>query len=684
MAVNLGTLNSSMRMKSFACLSLAAVGLLGLTVAQLLPAEELSKKEIRQAKRQAKGRAVPDAAVKRVREPLELAPLSAVKNPPPVAINRKLALSPQQVQQGAAAIDQRIAAKLATEGQNRNAPSSDEIFVRRIYLDAVGRIPTPDEVKSFVKDATPDKRAALIDNLLVSGGYVSHQFNWYADMLRIKSTIKRAKYGFYQRWLKDGIRENRPWDETVRGMLAADGSTATNGATGYLLRDTGMPLDSLSNTLTVFLGANVSCAQCHDHPLADWTQREFYEMAAFFGATDVSHRDPRKVGNRIKTHADLTKQDGATIFSPSMHRIKDTGKNALIYPEDYAYDDVKPGSKVIPRLISWGLSDHKGPAYQVNLKNTHTLRDSFASWMTHPDNPRFAANIANRMWKQMFGIAVHEPIYDLDDLKKGSHPELLAGLAQLMVILKFDLREFQRVVFNTQAYQAQANPTPAIGDIGSYLFAGPVLRRMTAEQAWDSILILAFGPGIDQFQVDRSHQTTRFAMDFDAMESSTEALQDTALAFKKAGYIGGGSKKRLSEKDLAGSGQTPQNFGRSYVLRASELPQPEVDTHFLRMFGQSSRDIANDGSREGTIPQTLMLMNGKFKELLMSPDSRLMKAVHAPGSTTGSLHEIYLNFFSRLPTAEEKALLQRELRKGLTLEELAWILYNTPEFLFVQ
>ena len=560
----------------------------------------------------------------------------------------------------------------------------DEIFVRRIYLDAVGRIPTPGEVKSFIKDTNPGKRASLIDNLLVSEGYVSHQFNWYADMLRIKSTIKRAKYGFYQRWLKDGIRENRPWDETVRGMLAADGSTATNGATGYLLRDTGMPLDSLSNTLTVFLGANVSCAQCHDHPLADWTQREFYEMAAFFGATDVSHRDPRKVGNRIKAHADLTKQDGATVFSPSMHRIRDTGKNQLIYPEDYAYDDVQPGSKVIPRLISWGLSDHRGPAYEVDLKNTHTLRDSFASWMTHPDNPRFAANIANRMWKQMFGIAVHEPIYDLDDLKAGSDPELLAGLARLMVGLKFDLREFQRVVFNTHAYQAEANPTPAIGNIGSYLFAGPVLRRMTAEQAWDSILILAFGPGIDQFQVDRSHQTTRFALDFDAMESSTEVLQDTALAFKKAGYIGGGSKKRLSEKDLAGSGVMPQKFGRSYVLRASELPQPEADTHFLRMFGQSSRDIANDGSREGSIPQTLMLMNGKFRELLMDSDSRLMKAVRAPSSTVGSLDEIYLNFFSRLPVAEEKAILQREFRKGLSLEDLAWTLFNTPEFLFVQ
>lgn len=665
-------------------LSLAAVGLIGLTAPQLLPAEELSKKEMRQAKRKAKGRDVPGKAVEKEFKPLELAPLSSVKNPAPVERNRDLALSREQVRQRAAGIDQEIAAKLAAGGLKRNAPSSDGVFVRRIYLDAVGRIPSPAEAKSFVEDADQKKRADLIDELLVSEGYVSHQFNWHADMLRLKSAIKRAKYGLYERWLKDGIRASRPWDKTVHAMLAADGSTATNGATGYLLRDTGMPLDSLSNTLTTFLGANVSCAQCHDHPLADWTQREFYEMASFFGATDVSHRDPRKVGNRIKTHADLTKQDGATVFSPSMHRIKDTGTNALIYPEDYAYDDVKPGSKVTPRLISWSQADRKLSPYQVDLENAHTLRDSFATWMTHQDNPRFAANIANRLWKQMFGIAVHEPIYDLDDLKSGSNPKLLADLTKMMVDLKFDLREFQRIVFNTKAYQAGANPTPAIGDIDSYLFAGPVLRRMTAEQTWDSILILAHGPEIDQFQVDKSHQTTRFALDFDAMESSTKALQDATLAFKKAGYIGSGSKKRLSEMDLAGSGNMPPKFGRSYVLRASELPQPERDGHFLRMFGQSSREIADDGSREGSIPQTLMLMNGEFKELLMDPESRLMKVVSSENSTGESLEEIYLSFFSRLPTAEEKKLLQTEIKKGLSLGELAWTLFNTPEFLFVQ
>jgi hypothetical protein len=678
-------------MKRPTLIALAALGLLGLTLPEWLLAEEeskkgerISKKEMRQAKRKAKGRVDRSETDEKELKPIVVAPFSTVKNPAPVARNRKLTLSRQQVQQQSARIDSEIAAKLAADGKKRNASSSDEIFVRRIYLDAVGRIPTPTEVKGFMEDDNSNKRATLIDRLLVSEGYVSHQFNWYADMLRLKSTIKRAKYDLYVRWLKDGIRSNRPWDKTVHAMLAADGSTATNGATGYLLRDTGMPLDSLSNTLTTFLGANISCAQCHDHPLADWSQREFYEMASFFGATNVSYRDPRKVGNRIKGPDGLTKQDGIAVFSPSMHRIKDTETNRLVYPKDYGYDDAKPGEKVVPRLIFWNFSDRDLASYQVDVKTPHTLRDSLASWMTHKDNPRFAANIANRVWKQSFGIAVHEPIYDIDNLQEGSNPKLLADLTQLMVDLKFDLREFQRVVFNTKTYQAEANPTPAIGGIGEYHFAGPVLRRMTAEQAWDSILILALGTKIDQFQVDKSHQTTRFALDFDAMVSSTKSLQSTALAFKKAGYINGKKKKQLSDMDLAGSGNQPQKFGRSYMLRASELPQPEQDRHFLRMFGQSSREIANDGSREGSIPQTLMLMNGEFKKLLTAPQSQLMRAVRATDSHLRSLEEVYLSFYSRLPTVEEQKLLQAKLKQGLTIQDLAWTLFNTPEFLFVQ
>ena len=121
-----------------------------------------------------------------------------------------------------------------------------------------------------------------------------------------------------------------------------------------------MPLDNLSNTLNVFLGANVACAQCHDHPLADWTQREFYELAAFFGATDVSDRDPRKVGNKLGK-GELSKQDVIKAVAPNLARVHTKGAQTLKFPDDYVYDDVKPGSPVDPLLFVWESGDEKGP-----------------------------------------------------------------------------------------------------------------------------------------------------------------------------------------------------------------------------------------------------------------------------------------------------------------------------------
>ena len=161
--------------------------------------------------------------------------------------------------------------------------------------DVIGRIPTGDELKRFHAETREDRRARLIDELLKSPGHESHMFNWLADMLRLKDDYYRiGKTWTFHTWLKSQLRENRPWDELVHDMLTAEGRLGENGATAYLLRDASMPLDSLSNTLTIFLGANIGCAQCHDHPLAEWTQRDFYEMAAFFGSTAFERVDTRK------------------------------------------------------------------------------------------------------------------------------------------------------------------------------------------------------------------------------------------------------------------------------------------------------------------------------------------------------------------------------------------------------
>lgn len=140
-----------------------------------------------------------------------------------------------------------------------------------MYLDLAGRIPTREAI-AFLTDKSDGKRAKVIDTLVNSEGFTSRMFNYFGDMMRVADDANKIKYFTYQEWLKKQIAENRPWNVIVREMLSADGNMLQNGAAGYLLRDKGMKLDNLSLTLTTFLGANVACAQCHDHPFAEWTQ----------------------------------------------------------------------------------------------------------------------------------------------------------------------------------------------------------------------------------------------------------------------------------------------------------------------------------------------------------------------------------------------------------------------------
>ena len=607
--------------------------------------------------------------------------LPPIGNKPQVAPSTQLWLQRDWVKQGAGLIDKAVAAGLVRKKVAPNPPASDEVFVRRIYLDAIGRIPTPDETRAFLESKDPAKRANLIDSLLISDGFRSHQFNWLADMLRHQSTIKRGQYHHYERWLKDQIAVNRKWDGLVSDLLTAKGTLASSGPTGYLLRDPGMPLDNLSNTLTIFLGANVSCAQCHDHPLAEWTQKEFYQMASFFGATYVSSRDPRKIAKGVITNTGPNKGPLVGLVAQGMYAVHPMAQQELAYPHDYAYDDAKPGEIVQPGLIQWE-DEPPNDAYNVDLQDVQELRQSFASWLTHPQNPRFSMAIANRLWKKAFGIAVSEPVEDLDDLSLASNPALLQELGRILVLLKFDLREFQRVIYYSRAYQAEANVTPAIGNIDDYPFPGPVLRRMTAEQAWDSILTLVVGPQIDQTKVDRSHRVTRFDIPYDNM--TIENLDEAVKMMVEQGYVKK-SKNRGSfpSSDLA-SGPKPTAHKNGYLLRASEMEQPSRDSHFLRMFGQSSRMLADDGSLEGSIPQILMLMNGTFQGLISQTDSALMSGVNSKGNRQSQITEMYMSFYSRKPTPAETARILQAMKGGTTIGNLAWVLFNTPEFLFIQ
>ena len=598
-------------------------------------------------------------------------------NSPQIEPNKKFRMSVDQIKSASLWVDRTVGGALVKNGIKPNKQTDDFVFVRRVYLDVAGRIPTDMEARDFLNDKDPEKRRKLIDQLLISDGYRSHLFNWMADLLRHRGKLRRSNFNHYERWLKDQIAKNTPWNDMVYAMLTAEGTLASSGPTGYLLRDPGMPLDNLSNTLNIFLSANVSCAQCHDHPLADWTQREFYELAAFFGATDVSDRDPRKVGNKLKLpDGSISKQDVASAVAQNLARVHTKSAQTLKFPDDYAYSDVEPGSPVDPLLFIW---DDEELTVEVDQTDPAKLRENFAEWLTHKENPRFAIAIANRLWKRFFGLAAQEPLEDLDDLTKASNPELLQLLGKVMVAADFDLREFQRVILNSKAYQAVSSVTPSSGDAEKYLFPGPVLRRMSAEQAWDSILALVLGTSLDDYKVDRSNRVTRY--DFPYEQMNPDEVQEKVLLMKKNGYLK--SNQRIVEADFV-DGKRPVKMNDEFLLRASELSQPAPDNHFLRMFGQSSRDLVNDSSVEGSIPQSLMLMNGGVQNLLYNRDARLSKMLRRSGDFKSAVQFLFLSFFCRPPTPDEMNTIEQAITEGMKKEDLTWALFNSTEFLFVQ
>ena len=601
---------------------------------------------------------------------------------------RANSFSREIIASAAADIDRLVGAVLAANRQQANAPATDEQFLRRVYLDAVGRVPTAKEAAEFLGSGAPDKRAKLIDDLVFSPGYSMQMFNWMADLLRVKDTFGKGVPAFtFEDWLKSRLAANTPWDKMVHEMVTADGRLCDNGATGFMLFDAEMPLDGVSNLMTTFLGTNMACAQCHDHPLADWTQKDFYQMAAFFGATDGKDEGVvREVARLTKGDSALSKAATRKIAEMNAFRLEDRAKQSLVIPKDYKYTDAKPGDPVAPALIAWSKADKSLPAYNVSTKNPAQLRDEFARWLTSPQNPRFATNIANRIWKKAFGVGVIEPLNDIDDLSQASSPELLAHLTFVMKAAKFDLREVQRVIYNSKTYQASASPTPDLGK-AKYLFNGPIVRRLTAEQAWDSLVVTAVGTYADNVLLRRGDDIKSMALP--AGKITVAEVRNAVDRTKKAFAGGKGAGKKASGGSTLGlangyEGDKPVSRFSLLLARASELPQPSPETHFLRLWGQGDRLLADSATNDGSVPQVLQMMNGAVGRLVADTRAEAVIAATAEKTADAQIASLYLSFLSRRPSATELAAAKASLEDGLGLTDLAWVLANTREFLFVQ
>ncbi len=614
-------------------------------------------------------------------------------------------------------IDEIVAYGLKAKGVQPNALASDEQFCRRVYLDLAGRIPTREETMAFLADSSSSKRAKVIDKLVTSEGFNSRMFNYFSDMLRMADTAQKAKFFTYEEWFKEQLGKNRPYNEIVFDMMTASGKLLENGASGYLIRDKGMRLDNLSVTMSTFLGANVACAQCHDHPFADWTQRQFYQMAAFFGSTETYSR-PQKGRMTGSAMMELTEQEqkaAKKIFQVNGLQVYETGGNEVELPDDYRYKDGKAGDRIAPKLVSWpGNTDVRllatnDPALRVkittatealyrnveaSLKKTNdaeNTRLTFAKWMTSPANPRFAMTISNRLWKLVFGVAVKEPISDIDDTNDSYNPMLLGHLANEMVRLKFDIRAFMRLLCNTQTYQREA-ATGQITPGEPYYFPGPILRRMSAEQAWDSCVTLAIGNRVDDFKLKRA-QT--YADIFDLKDNVTAAvIREKLERMRGSARIFGGNKTKpgrprrpgqMMDSDMEDvDHDRPKMLEGQILARASELPQPEADQHFLRMFGQSDRQIQDTNTEEGNIPQVLMLMNGHAQSVLRNPKSLVLTTALKQAAPEKQIESLYYSFFTRRPSAAEIKIANEALAGGMTIADLTWVLFNSREFVFIQ
>jgi hypothetical protein len=286
------------------------------------------------------------------------------------------------------------------------------------------------------------------------------------------------------------------------------------------------------------------------------------------------------------------------------------------------------------------------------------------------DNPRFALTLANRLWKQCFGIGQIEPVDDMMDSTEAENPELMTFLESEMKALNFDMKEFLRIIFHTETYQRQAY----MEDLQTgqpYHFPGPVLRRMTAEQVWDSFVTLASPHPYEYREAPADIVTKPMGVDLNSVSA------EEMLAAEKAMMQAEVSKSQRQKKYM---------YNGVLVARASELPSPVPPNHFLRVFGQSDREQISASSSTGSVPQVLFMFNGPITHMLLEKDSTIYNNIARREELLNGVKTLFLTILNRLPDAEETQIAVDEVKRAgaAGYGNVVWSLVNTREFLFVQ
>ena len=348
-------------------------------------------------------------------------------------------------------IDKRVIEQLRRLNLKPSKPSSDSEFIRRVYLDVVGMLPTPQETKAFLADTSETKRDDLVEKLLAQPGFVDYWAYRLSDLFLISSKkLRPLALKAYYDWLRGEIEKITPWDQLVRQVVAAKGDTLKNGAANFysIHQD---PETMAENVSQAFMSLSINCAKCHNHPLEKWTNDQYYSFANLFA--------------RVRAKGwggDARSGDGArTLF------IADRGD--LIQPRT---GKPQPAAPLDGQAIA---SD-----------STEDRREALADWLTSPENPYFTRSIANRVWANFFGRGIVEPVDDLRISNPASNEPLLQAISEHLAKNDYDLKSLMRLILRSETYRRSSTPLPENeGDQKYYSRYYP--RRLMAEVLQDAI-----------------------------------------------------------------------------------------------------------------------------------------------------------------------------------------------------
>ncbi|HEY6489455.1 MAG: DUF1549 domain-containing protein [Terracidiphilus sp.] len=483
--------------------------------------------------------------------------------------------------------------------------AGDSEFVRRAYLDAAGILPTPSEVEKFLRDGSPDKRNHLIDALLQRPEFVDYWAYKWSDLLLVSSNhLSSPEMWSYYRWIRASVASDKPWNQFATEIITANGNTLKNGAANYWVihRD---PLDISENMAQAFMGINISCAHCHNHPLAKWTQKDYYGMANLFARV------------RLKTFSD-------SGFRPGVGPIFN---NVTVYSA--------PTGEFMDDRLMIPLPPKPLDAAALSGTTPCDTRLYFAKWLTSEENPFFARNIVNRVWRNFMGRGLIEPVDDLRDTNPATNEELLNALVKDFVVHHYDVDYLIRTIMQSATYQTSSKPLKENLPDDKYGSHFPI-RRLPAE-----VLLDAYS------------QITQVPEKFDGYPTGTRGMQ---------------------------------------------LPDTAVKSYFLTAFGRPERQQTRESERSSvpTITQALHIINGDtLNNKLRAPGSSIDMLMRLGFSDEQIVDYLYLASLSRHPSDAERTTLLGALEtaektkipgvediRRAALIDMSWALLTGEEFMF--